>query len=399
MQLKSINEVLSPLSGKIMYKQFRTASAQYKGVEVFYEFEYYEDEGREFTTTASDDRSMNNLKKAYQDKMKTKGNKMWGEMNSTEKCEYLKTINHLGNEEFYKKLDVVGFQKYKEQNMERPRHDETEELWGSITGEIDNDSETAYDSFKGILYRDLMDAISEYKESVRENGMEGTNFVQKEGDLDNQPEMMIRTTSNPEWEPLTGTLDVKDNPSISIQNTIVPPEIGDEEHQLDLCYVWDKTSDNDALDWWGGLNVSEKMNTRRYFGLADQIGISLVDIKLMYEIYKNQKKLNNKPKDYSEALEWWRLLNDKEKTNTKIDFGIADKIGVNLDDIEQMYEMKTQEMMEKSSQDEDETVRAEGYNIVIDIANCGDTKFLASLIKYMSDGTIIVKRKSIDGDK
>jgi hypothetical protein len=141
------------------------------------------------------------------------------------------------------------------------------------------------------------------------------------------------------------------------------------------------------------------MNTRRYFGLADQIGISLVDIKLMYEIYKNQKKLNNKPKDYSEALEWWRLLNDKEKTNTKIDFGIADKIGVNLDDIEQMYEMKTQEMMEKSSQDEDETVRAEGYNIVIDIANCGDTKFLASLIKYMSDGTIIVKRKSIDGDK
>jgi hypothetical protein len=327
------NEVLSPLSGKIMYKLSRLASAQYKGVEVFYEFEYYEDEGREFTTTASDDRSMNNLKKAYKDKMESLKNKMWGEMNSTEKCEYLKTINHLGNEEFYKKLDEVGFQKYKEQKMEGPSHDE-ESNCGCACEENENGccESTPYDSFKGIIYESLIDAIWGYKKEIEEKGMKGTNFVQKEGDLDNQPEMFIRTTDNPEWRPLTGTLDVKDNPSISTQNTIVPPEIGDNE-----------------------------------------------------------------------ALEWWGYLNDNEKTNTKIDFGIGDQIGVSKNDIKGMYEMKTQEVMEKSSQEEADVMRADEEEtitgvkerciIVIDISKCDDVNFVSKLINKISDGTIIIKIK------
>jgi len=405
------NEVLSPLSGKIMYKQFRTTSAIYKGVEVFYEFEYYKDGEHQFTTTASDDRSMNNLKKAYQDKMESLKNKMWGEMNSTEKCEYLKTINHLGNEEFYKKLDEVGFQKYKEQKMERPSHDETEELWDSITGKIDNGLESTYDSFKGIIYESLIEAILGYKEEIDEKGMKGTNFVQKEGDLDNQPEMWMRTTNNPEWEPVTGTLDVKDNPSIGIQNTIVPPEIDIEFGQAGLLI----TNYNEALEWWGLLNISEKMGVRRQFGIADKIGVSLEDIQGMYEMETKEviEKSTPTKQEKNESKEWWESLTDEERIYYVKQFYPSS----NDSWIKKVWE---QEAMEKPSQDEEEmgadrykiitdikaiseeektTVLNERYKIVIDMTNCDDTKFLRSLVKYISDGAMTIKIEPIDGTK
>jgi hypothetical protein len=244
-------------------------------------------------------------------------------MNSTEKCEYLKTINHLGNEEFYKKLDEVGFQKYKEQKMERPSHDETEELWDSITGKIDKEPELTYDSFKGILYDSLIDAIWGYKKEIDEKGMKGTNFVQKDNQLD----------------------------------------------------VWDKTNDNDALEWWGGLTISEKMGVRRQFGLADQIGISLVDVKLMYELDKSQTLLNNKLNQ--EAME--------KSSQNEEEMG-ADRYKIITD-------------IKAISEEEKTTVLNERYKIVIDMTNCDDTKFLRSLVKYISDGAMTIKIEPIDGTK
>jgi len=345
MQLRLTNEVLSPLSGKIMPLQSRTASCKYKGVEVFYEFLYYQDGGYQFTTTESDEISIANIKQSYKDKMESGKNKMWWEMNSDEKWEFLNTINHLDNEEYFKELEKIKYKKPPKPEMKKFSHDETEELWDSITGEINKEPEPTYDSFKGIMYRDLVDSISEYKIGIDDCGMKGTNFVQREGDLDNQPEMMIRTTDNPEWRPLKGTLDVKDNPSISTQNTIVPPEIGDEFIQPEIS---NETNYDEALQWWGLLNISEKMNIKRQFGIVDQLELSINDIKMIYE-------------------------------------------------------MKTQEVMEKSSQEEADVMRADEEKaitlekerciIVIDISKCDDVNFVSKLIDKISDGTIIVKIK------